>query len=100
MNLAGDRRTRPYRVVMRGTVPAEVANALGDASITRVGGLSVLTFRVRDESHLWGIMDRLRDLRVEILSADLAPEDILLSDAPLGNDVYRGEITQVRRRSG
>ena len=78
----GSPRTRPYRVVVRGHVAPEVAEALGDASIAKVGRLSVITFRVRDESHLWGIMDRLRDLRVEFLSADLAVEGILLSEAP------------------
>jgi hypothetical protein len=87
----GNRRTRPYRVVVQGEVAARVAEALGDASIAKVGGLSVITFRVRDESHLWGIMDRLRDLEVEFLSADLAAEGILLSETPSRGAIDRME---------
>ena len=87
----GNRRTRPYRVVVRGEISAGVAEALGDASITKVGHLSVITFRVKDESHLWGIMDRLRDLKIEFVSADLAAEGILLSDTPGEGEIDRME---------
>ena len=82
-------RTRPYRVVVRGEVATAAADALGDASIVKVGRLSVITFRVRDESHLWGIMDRLRDLKIEFLCADRAAEGILVSDTPTGGEIQR-----------
>lgn len=51
----------------------EVPSVLGGTPIETHGDVTVLTIDVRDSSHLCGLLDRLRDLAVDIVSVDVAP---------------------------
>jgi hypothetical protein len=62
-----------YCIVVRGKSHAEVPSILGGTRIESHGDVTVLNVDVRDSSHLCGLLDRLRDLAVDILSVDVAP---------------------------
>jgi hypothetical protein len=62
-----------YRIVVRGKSHMEVPSVLGCTSIESHDDMTALTVDVRDSSHLCGLLDRLRDLAVDIVSVDVAP---------------------------
>jgi hypothetical protein len=72
-----------YRIVVRGKSHMEVPSVLGGTSIESHDDMTVLTVDVRDSSHLCGLLDRMRDLAVEIVSVDVAPA-IQESNEPAG----------------
>ena len=64
---------RRYCIVVRGKSHLEVPSVLGGTPVETHGDVTVLTVDVRDSSHLCGLLDRLRDLAVDIVSVDVAP---------------------------
>lgn len=64
---------RRYCIVVRGKSHTEVPSVLGGTPVETHGDVTVLTVDVRDSSHLCGLLDRLRDLAVDIVSVDVVP---------------------------
>ena len=62
--------TTSYKVVVRGDVEETLAPEIDHRSIESGEGLTTMVVEVRDSSHLEGILDRLRDLRMDIVSAE------------------------------
>jgi 23S rRNA U2552 (ribose-2'-O)-methylase RlmE/FtsJ len=62
-----------YCIIVRGKSHSEVPSVLGGTSIETHDDVTALTVDVRDSSHLCGLLDRLRDLAVDIVSVDVAP---------------------------
>jgi hypothetical protein len=64
--------TRVYRIV--------VGSELGDAAafegmeMETKGGVTVLTGRITDQPHLFGILERINGLGLELLSVEALPE--------------------------
>jgi hypothetical protein len=54
--------------VVRGEFGDLLGTAFDDVLTESSGGRTVLTARIRDDQHLYGIMDRLRDLGIHIIS--------------------------------
>jgi hypothetical protein len=65
--------TTRYYVVVRGQLDSALTSLLDCVSVGWSGGLTELAFDVSDCSHLGGILDRLRDLAVDVVSAEVVP---------------------------
>ena len=73
MNARRGRTPALCRVVARGEIGMPFSSVFDEASVARGDGKTVATFKILDESHLNGILDRLRDEGIEILSAEVEP---------------------------
>jgi hypothetical protein len=62
-----------YCIVVRGKSHMRVPSVLGGSVIESHDDVTALAVEVRDGSHLCGLLDRLRDLAVDIVSVDVAP---------------------------
>ena len=69
---SGSSKPIPYSIVVRGEMKSVLSSVLDCSSIETRDGLTVLVIDVRDSSHLSGILDRLRDLSIDIVSANVA----------------------------
>jgi hypothetical protein len=57
-----------YRIVVRGKVSAVSAEAFDDLHVESESGQTVLTGEIVDQAHLYGILERLRGLGVELIA--------------------------------
>ncbi len=66
--------TRQYRIVVRGECGDLLAGLMRGAAITSGGGMTTIVAPVRDQSELYGLLDRLQELALAIISlTDLGP---------------------------
>jgi hypothetical protein len=70
--LIGQRRDNPavYQITVRGGLDAEWGDILGGLSVRMKGPNTILTGPVRDQPALYGIVNRLRDLGLELISIE------------------------------
>jgi hypothetical protein len=61
-----------YRVVVRGRVGAHLAGAFEQLELESCAGNSSLTGTFADQSQLYGLLDRLRDLGIQLVSVNPA----------------------------
>ena len=59
-----------YRVVIRGRVGHELADTFEHLEVESSGGESSLTGTFADQAQLYGLLDRLRDLGIAIVSVN------------------------------
>jgi hypothetical protein len=59
-----------YRVVVRGHIGEHLAVAFGQLELDTGGGASTLTGTFADQAQLHGLLDRLRDLGIPIVSVN------------------------------
>ena len=59
-----------YRIVLRGECRTLLAGILDGAKIECGSGQTCVTASVRDESELYGLLDRFRDLALHIVHLD------------------------------
>jgi hypothetical protein len=83
---------RRYCITVRGKSHLEAPSVLGGTSIETHGDVTVLTVDVRDSSHLCGLLDRLRDLAVDIVSVDVAPAAQESNEAAGGKAAVVGTV--------
>jgi hypothetical protein len=64
--------TKPsrYRVVVRGRLGEHLASAFGQLELDAHAGESSLTGEFADQAQLHGLLDRLRDLGIPIVSVN------------------------------
>ncbi len=67
-----------YQIVVKGELDDSWSSWLGGAEITRqqaAGGpaLTLLTLEATDQATLYGVLDRLRDLNIALVSVSEAP---------------------------
>jgi hypothetical protein len=60
--------TRHYRIVVRGECAELLASLLEGLAIESGEGCTSVVARVRDQSELYGLLDRLQDLALPIIS--------------------------------
>lgn len=60
--------TRHYRIVVRGECAGLLAGLMEGAAIESGGGLTFIVAPVRDQSELYGLLDRLQELALPIVS--------------------------------
>ncbi len=59
---------RRYRIVVRGQLAARLAAAFEDVAVEPGPGLTTLVGELVDQAQVYGILGRLRDLGVELIS--------------------------------
>jgi hypothetical protein len=72
-----------YRIVFRSELSERYACAFEGMNIEAEEGLTILTGQVKDQPHLFGILNGLYDLGLELLSVEAMP------DAPLSTQEDR-----------
>jgi hypothetical protein len=82
MEISGRQRTRKaYRIVVRAEIGERFAAAFDEMDVRIGGGLTIITGEVVDQSHLHGILDRIRSLGLELVSVEPASEEPRKGDA-------------------
>jgi hypothetical protein len=65
-----------YRIVVRSELSERYAAAFEGMEMETKRGLTVLTGKIIDQPQLYGILDRLSDLGLELVSVQSRPEGI------------------------
>jgi hypothetical protein len=63
-----------YRIVVRSELSERYAAAFEGMEMETNSGLTVLTGKIIDQPHLYGILDRLSGLGLELLGVECLPE--------------------------
>jgi hypothetical protein len=66
---------RVYRIVVRGELGDSYAWAFEGMHIERKDGRTILSGEVKDQPHLFGVLDRLNGLGLELLSVQAMPDE-------------------------
>ena len=66
---------KAYRIVVRSELSERYARAFEEMEMETNSGLTVLTGKIIDQPHLYGILDRLSGLGLELLSVQCLPEE-------------------------
>lgn len=61
---------RRYRIVVRGRLSERFATAFDGMTLETGAGETVLSGEIEDQSALYGLLDRLRDFGLELVSID------------------------------
>jgi hypothetical protein len=69
----GTRKT--YRIVARSELPDAYAVAFDGMEMETREGVTVLTGKIIDQPHLYGILERINGLGLELLSVEALPDD-------------------------
>ena len=63
-----------YRIVVRSELSDKYAVAFEGMEMEAKDGVTVLTGKIIDQPHLYGILDRINGLGLELLSVEALPE--------------------------
>jgi hypothetical protein len=61
-----------YRIVLRGRLSESLASAFEGMALEVAPNRTVLVGDIRDQAHLYGLLDRLRDFGIELLAVERA----------------------------
>jgi hypothetical protein len=75
MTLTGPRRR--YRIILRGDCARLLTAVLDDATIESSRGWTCVLASVRDDSELYGLLDRLEEFALHIVSLNELGADVL-----------------------
>jgi hypothetical protein len=64
-----------YRIVVRSVLTNRYASAFEGMEMETKNGETILTGEVKDQPHLFGVLDRLNSLGLELLSVQAFSED-------------------------
>ena len=67
---------KAYRIVVRSELSERYAAAFEEMEMETTSGLTILTGKIIDQPHLYGILDRLSALGLELLSVQCLPGGI------------------------
>jgi hypothetical protein len=68
------RRGTSYRIVVRSELSDKYAVAFEGMQMDAKDGVTVLTGKIIDQPHLYGILDRINGLGLELLSVEALPD--------------------------
>jgi hypothetical protein len=68
------RRPTRYRIVVRGELSQRYSTAFEGMSLVAEDGQTVITGPVIDQAHLHGLLDRISDFGLELVSVNATPE--------------------------
>ena len=68
--------TTRYRIAVRGRLSEHLASAFEGFANEPGNERSVLVGEIRDQAHLYGILDRVRDLGLELVGVERDPGDL------------------------
>jgi hypothetical protein len=80
MKSGGKRKMRKgttYRIVVRRELSGRYAVAFEGMEMETKNGVTVLTGRIIDQPHLYGILERINGLGLELLSVEAMPDAVL-----------------------
>ena len=63
---------RTYRIVLRGRLGERFESAFDGMVLEPGRGQTVLVGEVRDQAHLYGLLDRLRDFGIDLVAVEPA----------------------------
>ena len=63
-------RPTRYRITLRGQLTDRFAAAFDGMALEPGSGLTVLIGEVRDQAHLFGLIDRVRDFGLELVAVE------------------------------
>jgi hypothetical protein len=66
---------REYRLVVKGELSDELGSAFAGMTLTRKQGKTLLAGKVRDQAELQGLLQRISDLGLTLLSASTTDAD-------------------------
>jgi hypothetical protein len=70
--LGQERSGTVYEILIRGSLGNDLGDELGCSRLEERDGRTLLVIEIIDQSHLHGVLERLRDLNVEIESVNPA----------------------------
>jgi hypothetical protein len=70
---------KDYRIVVRSELSDRYACAFEGMRMETEGGQTILIGEVKDQPHLFGVLDRLNGLGLELLSVQAMPDEALSS---------------------
>ncbi|HEX5700492.1 MAG TPA: hypothetical protein VFX77_07585 [Rubrobacter sp.] len=80
-----------YRIVVRSELSNTYAVAFEGMEMETQGGETVLTGEIIDQPHLYGIIDRISGLGLQLLSVQALPDDVVpsptISREPKGSNL-------------
>jgi hypothetical protein len=59
-----------YRIVLRGRLSEHLASAFDGMALESGPNQTVLVGNVRDQAHMYGLLDQLRDFGIELLAVE------------------------------
>jgi hypothetical protein len=71
------RKDTIYRIVVRSELNGRYAVAFEGMQMDAKGGYTVLTGKIIDQPHLYGILQRINGLGLELLSIEAMPDAVL-----------------------
>jgi len=74
-----------YRIILRGECQQLLASILDGFSVESGRGWTCIMASVRDESELYGLIDRLQEFALHIVSLNELGPDVLRPEAALGS---------------
>jgi cobyric acid synthase len=70
------RKDTIYRIVVRSELNGRYAVAFEGMQMEAKGGYTVLTGKIIDQPHLYGILQRINGLGLELLSVEALPDQV------------------------
>jgi len=64
-----------YRISVRGRLTERLGSAFHGMILEPAAGHTVLVGEIRDQSHLYSVLDRVRSLGLELISVEPSPTD-------------------------
>jgi outer membrane PBP1 activator LpoA protein len=83
----------PYRIVVRSELGERYAAAFDGMQMETKDGETVLTGEIVDQAHLFGILDRINGMGLQLLSVQALPDDAH-SNADGGRELQAASETQ------
>ena len=74
-----------YRIILRGECQQLLASILDGFSVESGRGWTCIMASVRDESELYGLIDRLQEFALHIVSLTELDPDVVRPGTPLGS---------------
>src|SRR6201984_3052188 len=71
-----------YRIRVRGRLTERLGSAFGGMTLEPAPGQTVLVGEIRDQSHLYGVLDRVRNLGLGLISVEPTPADRTTGKGP------------------
>jgi hypothetical protein len=68
--MTADARGQTFRLVLRGEIGDRFGVLFEGMRLERAGGTTVLTGPVRDQAHLHGLIERIQELGIELVSVN------------------------------
>ena len=69
-----------YRIAVRGRLTKRLGSAFDGLALEPGSAQTVLVGEIRDQAHLYGVLDRIRDLGLELVSVAEDPGQSARSD--------------------